>query len=724
MGWPSIGARACVASRLLASCLLPSCLLLAGCTAPDSGTSGEAPVTAAGSAGSESTGWSGESLRADPVDNVLLITVDTLRADALGFAGREDVATPALDRLAAEGVVFTRAQAHNVVTLPSHANIITGLYPYEHGIRENSGFFLAESVPTAGEYFSRAGFATGAIIGAFPLSARYGLNRGFDTYDDSYPKGWNQSEFFIPERRGDEVVSRGLDWWRQNSGRRRFLWLHLYDPHAPYEPAEPYASAHSHSPYLGEVAATDAYLAPILEEVRRESEGRTLVVFTSDHGEALGAHGELTHGFFAYQPTLQVPLVLWAPGLERGVDGRLARHVDLLATMLDAAGLEPPDGTSGISLLGAPETGEPVSYLEALTANLNRGWAPLRGVMRGRYKYVSLPLPELYDLEADPREETNLVQTERRIVSELRELLPTESEWPPPRAEISEGEQALLLSLGYLSGTAEQKAEWTAEDDPKNLVELDRKMHQVIEHHGLGELDEAVRLVQEVIEERPMAIAYTFYGQLLNEQGRAEEAVEVLRKAVDTGYAQMSGVRELALTLSKLGRHEEALELLLPLRSSGDPANLTALATALAESGRLVEARQVLLRVLDLEPRNPVAHEVMALAALRAGDWVATERHAREALSIDDSLSLALNYLGGALYSQGKPREAVDAWQKSVMADPKNFDAMFNLALVAREIGDFETSRRALQLFVDTAPDSSYGPDIERARGWLAQLGG
>ena len=239
--------------RRLASLLIALAVgVLAACS-PDAGggPEGGAESGRAAGAGSAPAGRAEAPTRAEfagsdlAVDNVLLITVDTLRADALGFAGREDVATPHLDRLAAEGVTFTRAQAHNVVTLPSHANILTGLYPYEHGIRENSGFVLPETVVPAAVHFSRGGFETGAIIGAFPLSARYGLNRGFDHYDDAYPKGWNQSEFFIPERRGDEVVRLGLDWWRSKRGTRRFLWVHLYDPHSPYEPAEPFASAHS-----------------------------------------------------------------------------------------------------------------------------------------------------------------------------------------------------------------------------------------------------------------------------------------------------------------------------------------------------------------------------------------------------------------------------------------------------------------------------------------------
>ena len=329
------------------------------------------------------------------------------------------------------------------------------------------------------------------------------------------------------------------------------------------------------------------------------------MVFTSDHGEALGAHGESTHGFFAYQPTLRVPLVLWAEGLEPRIDDRLARHVDLLPTMLAAAGLPAAEPVSGVSLLEPPSGGPVVSYLEALTANLNRGWAPLRGVIRDRYKYVSLPVPELYDLDADPKEESNLVRDERRVVAEMRRLLPEESQWPPPRQEVSDSEQALLMSLGYLSGEGSQKEEWTPEDDPKNLVELDQKLHRVIEHFGRGELVRAEELVREVIAERPMAIAYTFYGQILNEQGKEEEAIDVLKSAVATGFAQTSSVRELALTLSRNGRHDEALELLRPLETSGNPSNLNALGTVLAEAGRIDEARRVLRRVLDLEARNP-----------------------------------------------------------------------------------------------------------------------
>src|SRR5215208_682858 len=304
-------------------------------------------LTAAGCQGPDiSPGASAPSAPSREGADVVLVTIDTLRADAVGFAGNARVATPTLDRLAAAGRVFDDAHAHNVVTLPSHANILTGLYPYQHGVRDNSGFALRPEVPTLASLLRKAGYSTGAFVAAYPLDAKFGLNQGFDVYDDTFPRGSNPDRFVVAERRGDQGVAAARAWWDGQKGKRRLLWVHLYDPHAAYDPPEPFASRYRDNPYLGEVAATDSFLSPLLLPFLEGKEPPALVVVTADHGESLGEHGELTHGLFAYEATLKVPLVLWGAGISPGRDGRPARHVDVVPTLLEALGLKvtPPAG--------------------------------------------------------------------------------------------------------------------------------------------------------------------------------------------------------------------------------------------------------------------------------------------------------------------------------------------------------------------------------------------
>ncbi len=394
--------------------------------------------------------------------DIVLITIDTLRADAPGFAGNTSgnkrSQTPVLDRLAAQGRVFTNAHAHNVVTLPSHANILTGLYPFQHGVRDNTGFKLAGDVPTLATVLRGAGYATGAFVGAFPLDSQFGLGRGFDVYDDHYPEGANEEEFVIAERRGDEVVRLALSWWQKQKGKPRFLWVHLYDPHASYEPPEPFASRFKDNPYLGEVAATDSFLAPLFGPFLDGKEKPALVVVTGDHGESLGEHGEQTHGLFTYEATLKVPLVLWGRGVAPGKDARPARHVDVFPSVLQAAGVAPPPPQGvrrpGRSLLAPAVPGDSDSYFESLSTTLNRGWAPLRGLLRGGKKFIALPLAEVYELPKDPEEKDNRFEQERTTARGVFAALPKESAWPPSAGRSEAGgrgaaaEPRLPLQLG------------------------------------------------------------------------------------------------------------------------------------------------------------------------------------------------------------------------------------------------------------------------------------
>jgi choline-sulfatase len=726
---PARGALALVLALAQAACAGPSdpapaapnqpgaAVEPAGARAPIAGSAAPEPVALAGARGA--------------ARSAILITVDTLRWDALGFAGNELVETPVLDRLAAAGLVLDQARAHNVFTLPSHANILTGLLPYQHGVRDNAGFVLPDGVPTVAALLRDQGFATAAVIGAFPLDARFGLDRGFDLYDDAYPEGGYQ-EFRQPERRGREVVERGLAWWREHDGERRFLWLHLFDPHAPYQAEEPLRTRFRDAPYLGEVAAVDAALGALLEPLLADPPGDTLVVFTSDHGESLGEHGEQTHGLFAYDATLRVPLVLWGPGIPAARSAVAAAHVDLVPTLLDALGVASPGGLAGESLLEVAARGErehDVHYFEALNGFLTRDWAPLRGVVRGGRKLVALPIPELYDLAADPDELRNLLpgaEAEQRQAAALRERLPIEEPWPPRPGRVSAEEARALAALGYVTAAAApaEDREYTAADDPKNLVDIDRSVHRFIELYGTGQLEEATRLARELVERRPtMGLGYYHLAQALLEQGREGDALAVMGEARRRGIADPSLLRQLALTLTGAGRAAEAIEVAQPLAATGDPESLNVLGLVLAEAGRLDQAQAALQQVFERDPRNPEAHQNLALVGLYRQSWTECESQARRALALNDGLPLAWNYLAIALYNQGKRREALDAWQRSVDLDPGDYDVLYNYGVVAAELGARDRAREALGRFVAQAPAERYAPDLARARQLLAGLG-
>jgi tetratricopeptide (TPR) repeat protein len=764
----------------------------------------------------------GEGRRA-PLD-VLLITIDTWRADATGFGGRRPSPTPLLDRLAAGGRVFTDAHAHNVVTLPSHTNILTGLYPFQHGVRDNQGFRVPAGVPTLATVLHAAGYATGAFVGAYPLDSWFGLNRGFDVYDDHYPKGSHPDQFLFAERKGDQVVAPALAWWRRQRerGGRRFMWVHLFDPHAPYQPAEPYASRFQGNPYLGEVAAADGYLEPLLGPFLAGAEAPALIVVTGDHGESLGEHGEETHGLFAYESTLHVPLLVWGPGVRPGRDARPARHVDIFPTVLQAAGLTgarapaAPPGMArpGRSLLAAVGGGEgaagaagpggagrgdragggggargsggrdagaaATSYFEALSATFNRGWAPLRGVLREDRKMIALPLPELYDLPHDPGEARNLADSDRQLVRALLARLPAASAWPPPgatggtggaagagparRTGAAEGagaagtgrangsggtatgigssadgsgaaggggarhqptaaESANLRSLGYAGGSAPMKPGYGAEDDPKRLVAIDRQIHTVIDLYQRGRPAEAATLAQRLVEARPaMPLGHSLLAEALLQAGRKREALAAMLEARRRGAASDDLLCQLGLTLAELGRAEEGVEVLRPLADRGGPPFLEALAQALSDAGRQQEAAAALERALALAPDDAAAYEAQAMVELRRQRWAAARASGERALKLNGRLPRAWNDLGVALFKLGEPAAALDAWQHAVDLDDRQLDALWNLGTNAAAQGRREQARRALARFLELAPAQDYPADREQARRLLSGL--
>lgn len=670
--------------------------------------------------------------------DVVLITIDTLRADSVGFLGNRRVETPVLDRLAREGRVFPDAHAHNVVTLPSHANVLTGLYPYQHGVRDNEGFVLPSRFATLATLLHERGYATAAFIGAFPLDARFGLSRGFDVYDQSYPQGANEYQFVMPERPATEVVAAARAWFSRASAAPRFLWIHLYDCHAPYRPPPPYDSRYAGAPYLGEVAAVDAALAPLVEDLVAGKKP-TLLVLTGDHGEALGDHGERTHGLFAYEATLRAPLLLWGPGqIPAGRDPRPARHVDILPTVLDVVGAGPiPPGLPGSSLLksaGAAKSGaEPplaetassadTSYFESLSSYYSRGWAPLSGVIRGGYKYVDVPIPELYDLRADPEEKRNLAATRLDLVRSLKAGLPALT--PAAAAAASSDTAVRLRSLGYLSGRSEAKERFGPQDDPKNLVAVDTQIHDMVDLYQRGKGAEAIALAARLVRERPeMSTGYEYLSFLQGQSGDDPGAVRTLRDAQSRGLLDDRLKSRLGLLLAGIGRPAEGLAVLEPLAKSADPDVWNALGIARAGAGKTAAALEAFEHALRLDPRNAVACQNIGITLVHAGDFSGALAAFDRAFALNERLPRAWNGRGVALEELGRHAEAIAAWKRAVELDPGQFDALFNIGVVSAERGDPATARVALEAFVKRVPPARSPEDVARARKILGRLPG
>ena len=656
--------------------------------------------------------------------DVVLVTIDTLRYDAVGFDGNARDTTPHLDAFAAQGRVFTAAHAHNVLTLPSHTNILTGLYPYQHGVRDNSGFRLDRKVATAATLLGARGYTTGAFVSAFVLDSRYGLSRGFETYDELYRHVDVPLDFEIEQSRGQDVVSAALAWYRARAGRRRFLWVHLYDPHAPYDPPEPFRQRFSDDPYLGEVAYADAALSPLLEAIR-ETRPAPLLVVTADHGEARGDHGELTHGLFAYEATLHVPLLLWCPELvPAGRDQAPARHVDILATILDAVGAGADTKATGTSLLASRPGTRGDSYFESLSANFNRVWAPLRGLLRDHQKYVDLPIAELYDLATDPQEKNNLAGARPDALRSLRKDLREIPAGPVDPGPVGSAEAAKLRSLGYLSGGTARPASYGPEDDPKNRISVDRQLHEFVQLVEKGDRDSALRLAREIVAANPrMRMGYEHLAFLLREKGDLAQAVRVLEQADGMGIGGEALDCRRALILSEIGRAKEAVDVLWPYRESPDTETLNALGIALSEAGRGREALVTFARIQEIDPGNGLAYQNAGIALLKLDRAAEARESLQRALAIHDRNPRAWNALGVAWMRLDDPAQALDAWSKAVSYNPKQYDALYNIGLVSARTGDNARAREALERFVRTAPRREYAHDIAEVRAALAALG-
>jgi tetratricopeptide (TPR) repeat protein len=617
-----------------------------------------------------------------------------------------------------------------VVTLPSHANLLSGRYPLAHGVRDNSGFRFPAGTPTLATLLKERGYRTGAFVSAFPLDSQFGLDAGFDVYDDRLGGAETQGGFLMAERPGTRAVEAAVRWLREQGGKPVFCFVHLYEPHFPYVPPGALASRFADRPYDGEVAAADAALEPLLRPViEAGAGGRTLVILTSDHGEGLGDHGEQTHGVFAYEAMLRVPLILYAPrAFGAAVVRAPARHVDVLPTVLDLLGIEPPEGLPGRSLHEAiaGSAGEtPPTYFEALSSSLNRGWAPLTGVVQDRWKYIDLPVPELYDLQADPKEKQNLAATRGAEAARLRTVLDglRAGDRGPARAAESDETLARLRALGYVAGSdAPRKDRYTAEDDPKRLIALDELSSRMITRHAAGDVAGALALGRQVLSQRPedpltnLQVAY-----LERARGDLPAAIAAARKAAALRPGDGETVALLGVYLNEAGRPQETLELLAPLLKHPQPHLdlLTAQGMALAALGRREEALAAFARASQVDRSNAMAHVNAGTVHLMHGDLAAARAAFEAALALDPNLARAHNGLGVIAARESRTADAIGHWKRAAALDPRDYQTLFNLGSVLQRAGRTREARPYLEAYVRAAP-AREARDVARVRAWLA----
>ena len=677
------------------------------------------------------------SLRAGP--NLVLVTLDTLRADRLGSYGYAAAETPHLDRLAAEGVRFEQVVSPVPATLPAHASILTGQDPYRHKVRDNGTFQLQDDALTLAEVLSNAGYATAGFIAAFVLDAQFGTAQGFDEYTDFGDQDVEEAPSPFPniERRGGEVVEEAVEWLQGQAGPF-FAWVHLYDPHDPYAPPEPYGSRYRQRPYDGEIAYTDEVVGRLLAGLEAAGHDRdTLLVIVADHGEGLGDHGESMHGFFVYDTTVRVPLIFWANNaLPAGlVVAGQARLIDLLPTALALLGIPDPapasrDGVDLRALIAAPDAPGYAAYSEAFLPLLLFGWSELRALRADGFKYIAAPRPELYDLRTDPDEATNLLSVEPRQAATMRANLEELVAGDDDPVEFAAGRRPLdadtferLRSLGYVGGGARVPDHRNV--DPKDRVELfqefTNRVNEVFAAAAEERWDEAAAELEVLERVAPNHFSVQYgLGLVALAQGNVEEAVRRLEQALSFNPSYSPTLIQLSKAHRAAGQLDRAVALLREgMQAFPDVFSFPfELASIYHLEGRLDRALETYRVALEMQPRNAKLLRSMAHLHL-------SRREPREALRRLEILveetpddPEAWGNLGMVFGGLEEFQRAEEAFRRGLLLAPDMPTMHFNLGLVLLRQGDrqgaADSFRSALRL----------DPSFEAARQQLARIGG
>lgn len=634
--------------------------------------------------------------------NLVVVTIDTLRPDHVRCYGYPKIETPAMDGIARSGVLFENAVTQTPLTPPSHASIFTALYPTRHHVRNTGGFILSSSSTTLATILQRQGWDTAAFVSSAVLKKLFGFNQGFAVYDDQMPRPGNSREFLDdPERGAGDTVDRAVRWIGSQSGKPYFLWVHLYDPHMPYRPPEPFKQQYRDRPYDGEIAYADHELVRLLDAVRKKSPAdQTVVAVLSDHGESLGEHGEYSHGIFLYDATLRIVFLLSGPGVPAGVRVKQqARTVDFMPTVLDLMGGKPPaavDGASLVSAFAGKETPTAVSYAETLYPKINMGWAELRAIRTNRWKYIRAPRPELYDLAQDPAENKNVIQSNapevQKLEAQLKDVTGSSGAEKIETTPVDERTMDQLKSLGYLSGLAASSYSLTGRGiDPKDRTGILKLLSVAEDPDAHTPEPRRIELLQEALRQDPTNpdLYYQLGGQY-EKNGRHAEAMKLYYAALARGIESARLHSRIADLYLRSGKRDQAIpeyEKAAQLNPS-DVESQTNLATAYLETGRVPDAERVYKWVITTDPGYAAAYNGLGLIAIQRQD-AATAR---------------------------------GYFEKAVELDPDQVEAQLNLGLIYKIAGDRAHARQCFETFLAKASPAQYRDIIPKVRETLAEL--
>jgi arylsulfatase A-like enzyme/uncharacterized protein HemY len=655
--------------------------------------------------------------------NVIVITLDTTRADRLPCYGRQDLATPTLDAFAARGVRFEKCFAQTPLTLPSHTTLMTGTLPLFHGIRDNGGFFVPQKLKTMAELFKDKGYETSAFIAAYVLDSKWGLNQGFDTYFDKFDLSkFKRISLGTVQRPANEILDQALPWLEEHKAKKFFAWLHLYDPHSPYEPPPPYDKLYADRPYLGEIAFADSQIGRLWSWL--ESNGlleKTFIVFAGDHGESLGEHEEQSHGFFVYQSAIHVPLIIVTPfpKLQGVVSSEVTTLSDVLPTVCDMAGLPVPAEVQGKSLLpaffGRRRKENPLAYSETYYPRFHYGWSDLKAVQDDRYKLILAPVPELYDIVADPHEQKNLVYLEKKVYERMSAKAEafisraSRNAYEMDTSKIDEETRQKLSALGYVgSFTDPARLQEKKLGNPKEKIGVFNRLSEAREMGLDGKVDEAVKIIQEIIASDPdITDAYFSIGNIYFQAQKFKEAIsyfeQVLGRKPDDSFAAIN----VALSYESMGRFEDAEKFLLAYIAKGfsDPQLYFMLGNMNYIQKRFDQAVPYLEKCLAANAESAASHSLLGAIDIVKDDFAGAAEHLRQAAEINPRLANLHYFMAELAEKKGQNAEAEAEYLKELEISPKHFKSMYNLSRLYRAAGQEDREYEYLESCLDTNPE-------------------